>query len=68
MVAAKGSLQKLRERRIDELGRRAVLMIDGKQLYGECVVTALKVMSFAPSKHGLENEKCLEVEIRRTFS
>jgi transposase-like protein len=43
VAATKGSLQKLCERRIDELGRLAVLMIDGKQLYGECVVTALGV-------------------------
>jgi transposase-like protein len=43
VAATKGSLQKLCERRLDELGRLAVLMIDGKQLYGECVVTALGV-------------------------
>jgi len=43
VVATKGSLQKLCERRLDDLGRLAVLMIDGKQLYGECVVTALGV-------------------------
>jgi transposase-like protein len=41
--ATRGALQKLCERRIDELGPMAVLMIDGKQLYGECVVTALGV-------------------------
>jgi transposase-like protein len=43
VAATKGSLQKLCERRLDGLGRQAVLMIDGKQLYGECVVTALGV-------------------------
>lgn len=43
VAATKGSLQKLCERRLDPLGRLAVLMIDGKQLYGECVVTALGV-------------------------
>ena len=43
VTATKGSLQKLCERRLDDLGRLAVLMIDGKQLYGECVVTALGV-------------------------
>lgn len=41
--ATRGALQRLWERRIDELGPLAVLMIDGKQLYGECVVTALGV-------------------------
>jgi len=41
--ATRGALQKLCERRIDELGPLAVLMIDGKQLHGECVVTALGV-------------------------
>jgi len=43
VAATKGALQKLCERRLDDLGRLAVLMIDGKQLYGECVVTALGV-------------------------
>jgi transposase-like protein len=43
VAATKGSLQKLCERRLDDLGRLVVLMIDGKQLYGECVVTALGV-------------------------
>lgn len=43
VAATKGSLQRLCERRLDELGRLAVLMIDGKHLYGECVVTALGV-------------------------
>jgi len=43
--ATRSALQKLCERRIDELGRLVVLMIDGKQLYGECVVTALGVDS-----------------------
>lgn len=41
--ATHGAMQKLCERRIDELGPLAALMIDGKQLYGECVVTALGV-------------------------
>ena len=41
--ATLGALQKLCERRIDALGPLAALMIDGKQLYGECVVTALGV-------------------------
>lgn len=41
--ATRGALQKLCERRIDELGPLAVLMIDGKQLHGECVVIALGV-------------------------
>jgi len=45
VAATKGSLQTLCERRLDGLGRLAVLMIDGKQLYGECVVTALGVDS-----------------------
>lgn len=39
----RGALQKLCERRIDELGPLAVLMIDGKQLHGECVIIALGV-------------------------
>jgi transposase-like protein len=43
VAATKGSLQKLCERRFDDLDRLAVLMIDGKQLDGECVVTALGV-------------------------
>ena len=43
--ATRGSLQKLCERRIDELGRLVVLMIDGKEIEGECVVTALGVDS-----------------------
>jgi transposase-like protein len=42
VAATKGALQKLCERRLEHL-RLAVLMIDGKQLYGECVVTALGV-------------------------
>lgn len=41
--ATRGALQKLCERRINELGPLAALMIDGKQLHGECVVTALGV-------------------------
>lgn len=48
--ATRGALQKLCERRIDKLGPLAVLMIDGKQLYGECVVTALGV-DFKGQKH-----------------
>lgn len=43
VAATKGSLQKLCDRRLEDLGRLAVLMFDGKQLYGECVVTALGV-------------------------
>jgi hypothetical protein len=42
--ATRGALQKLCELQIDELGRPlAVLMIDGKQLHGECVIIALGV-------------------------
>lgn len=41
--ATRGALQKLCERRIDELGPMAVLMIDGKQLHGACVIIALGV-------------------------
>lgn len=48
--ATRGALQKLCERRINELGPLAVLMIDGKQLYGECVVVALGV-DFKGQKH-----------------
>jgi transposase-like protein len=43
--ATRGSLRKLCERRIDEIGRLVVLMIDGKEIDGECVVTALGVDS-----------------------
>lgn len=43
VAATKGSLQTLCERRIDELGRLAVLLIDGTVLYGECVVVAMGV-------------------------
>lgn len=50
--ATRGALQKLCERRLDELGRLAVLMIDGKQLHGECVITALGV-DVAGKKHML---------------
>lgn len=50
VAATRGSLTKLCERRIDELGRLAVLMIDGKQLRGECVVVALGV-DFQGEKH-----------------
>lgn len=41
--ATRGSLQALYERRVDELGRLAVFMIDGKQIAGVCVVVALGV-------------------------
>ena len=41
--ATRGSLQALCERRIDDLGRLAVLMIDGTEIAGECVVVALGV-------------------------
>ena len=50
--ATRGGLQKLCERRIDELGPLAVLMIDGKQLHGECVVIALGV-DLQGNKHTL---------------
>ena len=50
VAATKGSLQKLCERRIDELGRLAVLLIDGKYLHGECVVVAMGV-DFQGKKH-----------------
>lgn len=50
--ATRGALRKLCERRLDELGPLAVLMIDGKHLYGECVVTALGV-DFQGGKHVL---------------
>ena len=50
VAVTKGSLQKLCERRIDELGRLAVLLIDGKYLYGECVVVAMGV-DFEGKKH-----------------
>ncbi len=45
VAATRGSLQSLCERRIDALGRLAVLLIDGKQIQGECVVIALGVDS-----------------------
>ncbi len=48
--ATRGSLQTLCERRIDELGRLAVLMIDGKEIDGEYVIVALGVDSKA-KKH-----------------
>lgn len=48
--ATRGSLQTLCERRIDELGRLAVLMIDGKEIDGEFVIVALGVDSKA-KKH-----------------
>jgi len=44
------ALQALCERRIDELGRLAVLMIDGTEIAGECVVVALGV-DFTGRKH-----------------
>ncbi|MFH0980847.1 MAG: IS256 family transposase, partial [Planctomycetota bacterium] len=50
IAATRGSLQALCERQIDELGRLAVLMIDGKEIAGECVVVALGVDS-AGKKH-----------------
>ncbi len=50
VATTKGFLQKLCERRIDELGRLAVLLIDGKYLYGECVVVAMGV-DFQGKKH-----------------
>jgi transposase-like protein len=45
IAATSGSLRKLCERRVDEIGRLVVLMIDGKEIDGECVVTALGVDS-----------------------
>ena len=48
--ATRGSLQALCERRIDQLGRLAVLMIDGKEIDGEYVIVALGVDSKA-KKH-----------------
>ena len=48
--ATRGSLSVLCERRINALGRLAVLMIDGKQIDGEHVVVALGVDSTA-KKH-----------------
>jgi len=50
IAATRGSLQRLCERRIDELGRLAVLMIDGKEIVGEYVVVALGV-DFTGKKH-----------------
>ena len=41
--AARGMLQELCERRIDELGRLVVLMIDGQAFAGEHVIAALGV-------------------------
>ncbi|MFQ5353088.1 MAG: IS256 family transposase [Candidatus Binatia bacterium] len=43
MEGTRGSLQKLCERRIDELPRLVVLMIDGKDFAGEHVIVALGV-------------------------
>ncbi len=48
--ATRGSLQALCERRIDDLGRLAVLMIDGTEIAGECVVVAWGV-DFTGEKH-----------------
>ncbi len=50
--ATRGSLKALCERRLDELGRLAVLMIDGKEIDGEHVVVALGVDS-SGKKHVL---------------
>lgn len=41
--ASRGSLKALCERRIDELGRLVVLMMDGIDFAGECIVVALGV-------------------------
>jgi transposase-like protein len=43
VTATRGGLQALCERRIDALGRLAVLMIDGKEFAGEHVIVALGV-------------------------
>ena len=48
--ATRGSLQALSERRIDQLGRLAVLMIDGKEIDGQYVIVALGV-DFKGEKH-----------------
>jgi transposase-like protein len=70
--ATRGSLQALCQRRIDELGRLAVLMIDGKEIEGECVVVALGVDSTG-EKHILglmqgstENSAVVQSARRRT--
>ena len=41
--ATRGTLRQLCERRIDELGRIVVLMMDGKEIAGESVIVALGV-------------------------
>ena len=41
--ATRGTLKQLCERRIDELGRIVVLMLDGKEIAGESVIVALGV-------------------------
>lgn len=43
VLATRGSLQTLCERRLDALGPLAALLIDGTPLHGECVVVALGV-------------------------
>jgi len=43
IAATRDSLQSLCERRLDTIGRLAVLLIDGKPIKGECVVVALGV-------------------------
>ena len=43
VAATRDSLQSLCERRLDAIGRLAVLLIDGKPIKGECVVVALGV-------------------------
>lgn len=52
VVATRDSLKSLCERRLDAIGRLAVLMIDGKTIKGECVVVALGV-DFTGKKHVL---------------
>ena len=52
VTATRDSLQSLCERRIDTIGRLAVLLIDGKPIKGECVVLALGV-DFKGKKHVL---------------
>ncbi|MDK1104409.1 MAG: transposase, partial [Actinomycetota bacterium] len=43
VAATRDSLRSLCERRLDTIGRLAVLLIDGKPIKGECVVVALGV-------------------------
>jgi len=43
VAATRDSLQSLCERRLDDIGRLAVLLIDGKTIKGECVVVAMGV-------------------------